>query len=182
MRVDPDPRDLIQSPTGLGRMLNRPTLANPDHACNVESSDSMEDIREIHREIHVVGAAILCSHKCLVARRAPHVSNAGCWEFPGGKVEAPESPQQALKREIAEELELEIRVGSWLGRGTHLYFAKRIILDVYTAEITHGRPQLKDHDQIRWVDAEQVGGLHWAKADIPILPALESLLRSQCRP
>ena len=178
MRVDLDPRDLIQSSTALGLMLNRPTLANPDHACNVETLDSMEDIREVH----VVGAAILRSHKCLVARRAHHVSNAGCWEFPGGKVEAPESPQQALKREIAEELELEIRVGSWLGRGTHLHFAKRIILDVYTAEITRGRPQLKDHDQIRWVDAEQVGGLHWAKADIPILPALESLLRSQCRP
>ncbi len=130
------------------------------------------------REIHVVGAAILRWHQCLVARRAAHVSSPGRWEFPGGKVEAHESPREALIREIFEELGIDIGVDSFLGRGTCLAGGRRILLDVYSARLLRGRPQLRDHDAIRWVRADQIRALDWAEADIPILPALEQLLRT----
>lgn len=135
--------------------------------------------------IHVVGAAILDGRgRCLVARRAAHVANAGFWEFPGGKVEAGEDPRLALEREIAEELGLIVQVGAFLGRGEASPTTDRtIVLDVYLAglrDLGEGPaaepPWLTDHDEVRWITATDIDALVWAAADVPILPALRSRL------
>ncbi|MEM6454449.1 MAG: NUDIX domain-containing protein [Acidobacteriota bacterium] len=124
------------------------------------------------RAIHVVGAALIDGPTCLAARRALGRQDAGCWEFPGGKIEPGESPAAALARELAEELDLRIAVGRWLGRGQHRRRpdAPTIVLDVYLAHLpSRQRPRLRDHDAVGWFAARDLPRLRWAAADIPIV-------------
>lgn len=127
--------------------------------------------------LDVVGAAILKDGRCLVARRGPGMALAGLWEFPGGKVEPGEAPQDALRREIREELGIEVQVGAPLGVGEAMAGARRIVLSVYAAEWVSGELQLLEHDEVRWCGVEDVDGLAWAEADVPVLPALKARLR-----
>lgn len=116
----------------------------------------------------VVGAAIVRDGTCLVAKRGPNMRAPHKWEFPGGKVEAGESPEQALAREIAEELGVEIEVGERLGRGT----AGEVVLDVYWATLRRGEPHAKEHAELSWIGADEARILDWADADIPVIPML----------
>jgi 8-oxo-dGTP diphosphatase len=100
------------------------------------------------------------------------MSMAGKWEFPGGKVERDESPLEALRREVAEELGLEIAVGALVGRGTALHAGRRIVLDVYEARVAAGELRLVEHEEHGWFDAREIFALDWPEADLPILPEL----------
>ncbi|MEM6794470.1 MAG: NUDIX domain-containing protein [Acidobacteriota bacterium] len=127
----------------------------------------------------VVGAAVFRRGLCLAARRAAHVAHPGAWEFPGGKVEAGESPRGALRRELREELGLEVRVEEFLGRGL-IDAPRAVALDVYCCRWTAGELTLSDHDAVRWIAARQArGGMRWAPADVPVLPALEARLEEE---
>lgn len=129
------------------------------------------------RPLHVVGAAILRDAECLVVQRAGAMSSPLKWEFPGGKVEIGETPEAALRREILEELALEIEVGDQLGRGTVPGSRGGIVLDVYRATLTGGQLELREHRRGRWLGAEELGTLDWAAADVPVVPAVAALLR-----
>lgn len=130
------------------------------------------------KTLHVVGAAIVRDGRCLVTRRGPTMALAGAWEFPGGKVEAGETPQAALQREILEELGVEIEVGAWLGVGESVVGERRIQLDVYLARWVGGRLELAEHDRAEWCGPAELERLDWAEADLPVLPALaEALIR-----
>jgi 8-oxo-dGTP pyrophosphatase MutT (NUDIX family) len=83
------------------------------------------------RELRVVGGAWVRGGRVFVARRGPGMSAAGDWEFPGGKVEAGESPEEALARELWEELGITAAVGAWVGQGVEERAALRVVLDVY---------------------------------------------------
>lgn len=126
--------------------------------------------------LRVVGAAIVEAGKVLLTRRAPGMSMAGKWEFPGGKVEPGESEPAALAREVAEELGLAIEVGARLGRGSSWHDGRRIELIVYLARRRAGDLQLAEHEEHGWFDAAGVGGLDWPEADLPVLPALQRAL------
>jgi len=131
------------------------------------------------RHVHVVGAAILRDGRCLAARRGPGMRLPGKWEFPGGKVEDGEDPRAALARELREELGLEVAVGTLLGTGTAADGGVRVHLDVYVATVVAaGEPSLVEHSAVRWVSGDEIDGLDWAKADVPVLPALRALLAS----
>jgi 8-oxo-dGTP diphosphatase len=104
------------------------------------------------------------------------MSLPGCWEFPGGKVEAREEPRSALAREIHEELGLTINVGPWIGRGESRVDGREIVLDVYHANGVQGEPHPKEHAQTRWIDTREIEELDWAHADRPVLPILKRVL------
>jgi 8-oxo-dGTP diphosphatase len=129
----------------------------------------------------IVGAAILDTFSepstLLVARRTAPESLAGMWEFPGGKVEPGESCEEALLREIREELGVAIELGAEvqgpLEQGWQLN--DTAAMRVWRARITAGEPRpLEDHDELRWVPLQEADlvALPWIPADIPIVSAL----------
>ena len=130
--------------------------------------------------IQVVGAAVVDGDRVLVAQRAGGLYD-GCWEFPGGKVEAGESDLSALVREIREELGVAIVPEAFLGE---------VLLDgvvgggapgastlrVWWARIPDGEPVAHEHAQLRWVAAAALEDLAWIPADRPLLPAVRARL------
>lgn len=123
----------------------------------------------LDRVLVVVGAAIVRGRRVLAARRSAPAAVAGGWEFPGGKVEPGESEMDALVRECREELGVEIRVGALLGSVAQDAF----VLRVYRAALVLGEPQpLQDHDELRWLAADEVPEVAWLPADLPLLPAV----------
>ncbi len=136
----------------------------------------------------IVGAAIVDSLRrptqLLIARRTQPSEFAGMYEFPGGKVEPGESCEQALHREIQEELGVEIRLGAEIiGPGEYGWPLKNAAqMRVWLAEVTTGNPEpLEDHDELRWVDpfAAQTMQLPWIAADLPIVRGIQDTIRGQ---
>ena len=120
----------------------------------------------------VVGAALLRDGRVLAARRTAPAAAAGRWEFPGGKVEAGESPDRALVREIAEELGVVIEIRRWLTGGVPIGTTHE--LTVAVAEIVGGDPTPVEHDRIRWLAASELDDVDWLDPDRPFLPELRS--------
>jgi mutator protein MutT len=94
---------------------------------------------------------------------------AGHWEVPGGKVEKGESSEQALKREIMEELELSVQVNEWLGKSSHDFGTRIIGLDAYWVTPSHFNWTLNDHDDAVWVDQTNWHKWNIAVVDIPLI-------------
>jgi 8-oxo-dGTP diphosphatase len=122
----------------------------------------------------VVGAAIVRDGQVLAARRTAPAPAAGRWEFPGGKVEAGETPDRALVREIAEELGVVIVVRRWLTGAAPIGTAYE--LTVALAEIVDGEPAPAEHDRVRWLSAAELDDVDWLDPDRPFLPELRMLL------
>ena len=132
--------------------------------------------------IGVVGGAVLDSlaepGRLLVARRTAPPHFAGMWEFPGGKVEAGETAERALHRELLEELGVRVRLGAELDSGSADGWPlnERAAMRVWFAELLDGDPRpLQDHDELRWINLrnrDEVLGLPWIPADMPIVEAL----------
>ncbi|HEY6727139.1 MAG TPA: (deoxy)nucleoside triphosphate pyrophosphohydrolase [Polyangiaceae bacterium] len=133
------------------------------------------------RQVHVVGVALLRDARCLVAQRSEGTSFALRWEFPGGKVEPGEAPHAALVRELTEELGVQVLVGEWLGRGEATSGDVHIALDIFEGSLTNGEPQAIEHRQLRWCSADELGSLHWADADIPVVPVVQRRLRERVK-
>lgn len=129
--------------------------------------------------VHVVGAALVREGRVLAARRVGPAHLAGLWEFPGGKVETDESDEQALVRELDEELGVTAAVG--LRIGPELALGGGAVMRVYLATLLVGEPQLNDHDAHRWLTADELYDVPWIPADAPVLPALEAQLRGISR-
>lgn len=109
-----------------------------------------------------------------VARRPEGKSLAGGWEFPGGKIEAGETPERALEREIQEELEIQIAVGEALPASRYDYDFGTVVLLPFRASILSGVINLTEHPEGRWVSRKDLPNLNWVPADIPIMQALIS--------
>ena len=112
--------------------------------------------------------------RLLVCRRAQGKSLAGKWEFPGGKVELDELPEQALRRELSEELACEVDVGKVLPEVEYHYPEFSIRLLPFLCSLKCGDPIAVEHSEIRWITPEQCSSLDWAEADVPIWEALVS--------
>jgi 8-oxo-dGTP diphosphatase len=131
----------------------------------------------------VVGAAIVDDltrpTTLLSGRRTEPAELAGGWELPGGKVEPGERPQEALLREIREELGVEIELGAQVegplaGRWP---LGDRYVMQVWLARVTVGAPRpLQDHDKLRVLTAAQLYAVSWLPADLPIIAAVAALM------
>ncbi|MCH7226025.1 (deoxy)nucleoside triphosphate pyrophosphohydrolase [Haloferula sp. A504] len=107
--------------------------------------------------------------RLLACRRPEGKHLGGKWEFPGGKVEAGETPDHALVRELREELEITVEVGEALTPVVHDYGRGPIRLIPLRCTIAEGRPQPHEHSEIRWCPTEELHQLDLAAADLPIL-------------
>ncbi|WP_455352679.1 (deoxy)nucleoside triphosphate pyrophosphohydrolase [Streptomyces sp. SYSU K217416] len=128
----------------------------------------------------VVGGALCHQGRLLAARRSAPPELAGRWELPGGKAEPGESPQQALVRELREELGVETEAleripGEWPLKPGY-------VLHVWTARLLSGKPRpLEDHDELRWLGPDQVGEVDWLDQDRPAVAEAVRRLRAGVR-
>jgi len=121
------------------------------------------------KTIHVVAAVIRDGERVFATARG-YGEQKGGWEFPGGKVEAGESPQEALRREIREELALDIAVGELIGTVEYDYPAFHLSMGCYWCSIVAGEPVLKEAEAARWLTRETYDSVPWLPADRVILP------------
>lgn len=128
------------------------------------------------RKIKVVAALIIKDKKVFCAQRANKGEIALKWEFPGGKIETGESNEEALLREIKEELDSEIQVKDYLMTVTHQYTGFHLTMHSYLCELKTGNLELSEHVDSCWLTKDKLDHLDWAAADIPILNKLKDIL------
>lgn len=119
--------------------------------------------------IRVTCALIHRDDRLLAVRRSATMSQPGKWEFPGGKVQAGESDQDCLRRELAEELGLEVRILRQMTAVLHHYPDKSIELVPFVCQWTGGTLHLYEHDAWGWFGPDELSALDWSAADVPIL-------------
>ena len=123
--------------------------------------------------IHVAAAAIVNQHnEVLITRRADDAHQGGLWEFPGGKLNAGESVEQALLRELNEELGIELSSYRPLIKVTHHYPDKSVLLDVWKVDDYRGTPTGKEGQPVRWLSVDKLNTCEFPAADVPIIQAL----------
>ena len=127
------------------------------------------------KTINVVAAVIMKEGKVFATQRGYGEFKDG-WEFPGGKVEAGESPEEALRREIREELEVEVNVGDLIDTIEFDYPAFHLSMKCYACTIAGGSPHLLEHEAARWLTADQLDSVAWLPADITLIPKIAGLL------
>ena len=120
------------------------------------------------KTIRVVAAVIRKGEKIFATQRG-YGDLKGGWEFPGGKIEAGETPQEALKREILEELDTEISVGEWIGTIEYDYPAFHLSMDCFWCEVVSGNLELKEAEDARWLTKETLDSVNWLPADITLI-------------
>ena len=129
--------------------------------------------------LHVaVGVILDATNRILITRRAVDSHQGGLWEFPGGKVEVGESVEEALFRELHEELGIEVGVVCPLIEVVHDYGDKAVLLDVWVVRDFSGTAVGREGQPLVWAACGELEGYHFPEANLPILEAVKNLLDS----
>ena len=127
-----------------------------------------------------VAAAIICNDmerkNRIFATARGYGDLKGGWEFPGGKVEPGETPQQALKREIMEELSTEIKVGELIDTIEYDYPTFHLSMDCFWAEVITGQLELKEAEAAKWLTKDQLESVAWLPADITLIDKIRQYM------
>jgi 8-oxo-dGTP diphosphatase len=130
---------------------------------------------EVRDPILVTAGVVIRENRVLVARRKAGSHLEGLWEFPGGKLEPGESPDDCLVRELHEELGISVRVGRILDTVYHRYPEKNVLLLFYECELIDGEPQALDVAEVAWVGRSELSDLDWVPADVAFVERLKSM-------
>ncbi|MBF0787363.1 MULTISPECIES: (deoxy)nucleoside triphosphate pyrophosphohydrolase [unclassified Streptococcus] len=122
--------------------------------------------------INVVAAAILKDGKYFCAQRPEGKLLAGFWEFPGGKLEQGESPEEALVREIKEEFNADIDVVNYINEASYDYEFGTVVMKTFEATLLSNRLTLLEHQDSKWLEPHNLHTLNWAPVDRPAVNLL----------
>ena len=120
-----------------------------------------------------VVAAIICDGEKIFATQRGYGDWKDYWEFPGGKIEAGETPEEALRREILEELDTGIAVGEKLTTIEYDYPEFHLSMDCFYATVTRGDLVLREHEAARWLEIGELDAVRWLPADRIVVEALK---------
>lgn len=127
------------------------------------------------KRIEVVAAIILDEGKIFATQRGYGEFKDG-WEFPGGKMEQGETPEQALKREIREELDVEIEVGQLFDTVEYDYPSFHLTMHCFLCTTKSGELVLKEHEAAKWLNKESLDSVEWLPADLGLIEKLKNAL------
>jgi A/G-specific adenine glycosylase len=130
----------------------------------------------------VAAGIIVRKNRILIGQRLPHSFMGGLWEFPGGKQEAGETLEECLRREIREELDIDVCVGSLLAAAEHTYEHFHITLYAFHCHYLSGEPKPKGVADFRWVTLADLSSYTFSPADLKILAALKKSSPLHIRP
>lgn len=128
------------------------------------------------RKVIKVVAAIIRDGDKIYATQRGYGEFKGGWEFPGGKIEEGETPEQALIREIKEELDTEIEVGELIDVVEYDYSTFHLLMNCYWCKIVSGDLVLKEHDAARWLNRDELFDVEWLPADIELIDKIGRIL------
>lgn len=129
------------------------------------------------KTVKVVAAVIRDGNKIFATQRG-YGDLKGGWEFPGGKIEEGETPQQALAREIKEELATDIEVGDFIADIEYDYPTFHLSMNCYWCTVKEGNLTLLEHEAAKWLDADSIYSVNWLPADELIIPDIKLQIRS----
>ena len=125
------------------------------------------------KRIEVV-AAIIVQDECVLATQRGYGEFEGWWEFPGGKVDAGETPEQALVREIQEEMNASIDIERYLCTAEHDYETFHLSMRCYVCSLADDKFELLEHHAAKWLNASHLDEVDWLPADIQVIDAIKA--------
>ena len=124
------------------------------------------------KTIHVVAAIIRRGDKIFATQRG-YGAYKDWWEFPGGKIEPGETPEEALVREIKEELATDITVDKFIATVEYDYPEFHLVMDCYWCSIAHGELTLLEHEAAKWLPLDDLRQVKWLPADLDVIKCIE---------
>jgi 8-oxo-dGTP diphosphatase len=134
---------------------------------------SIKKKSELLKRIEVVAAIIHDAEGRIFATQRGYGEFKDGWEFPGGKIEAGETPEEALRREIWEELETRIEVERLVETVEYDYPQFHLTMHCFLCRVESGRLELKEHEAARWLAKEELGSVDWLPADLQVIDVIE---------